>query len=204
MPNYKTLIAIHGLRSGNGAKQPVPVAEGEVIALPDDLAGGFLHAGFVAITDEPVTLDLAFSLRPIATVQDGGIAPDDRQALIDALTALDCEVIPAFSNGALDFSTLAPDVTLGALRSGLRDGRIALSDVSLILTNEQMLNDLAWRMAGNGLDPETVRALLPPVPGVDAPPPAADLGDAAPPAASEAPAVDTTAQPAARGKAKQA
>jgi len=63
--------------------------------------------------------------------------------------------------------------------------------VSQPWTNEQALGDLAWRLNGHGLDPEAVRALLPPLVPAE---PRADLADA--------PSDDDTAKPAARRKPK--
>lgn len=82
MQNYRTLIAIHGLRRADPADARKPIAHDEVIALPEGYARNLLASGAVEKTDAEVTVELSWDA-PVDLIKS-----NDRDALVAAIAAL--------------------------------------------------------------------------------------------------------------------
>jgi hypothetical protein len=146
--NFRALINIRGLGSRD-------IPEGAIVTLsaklPDDLRGAFEE------TDDEATFDLEGL---VAVEGVGGIGADDKDALVQALTALGAIVILPHDDGSFDLRDLPASALLSGVLSKSEAGEITQGDLSLIITDEQALADLAWRL-DNGLASDKVSALLP-------------------------------------------
>lgn len=154
MENYKTRITVRGLRRADFDKVKEPIGEGEVIALPFEVARSLLRAGAVEPTNADVTVELEWGA-PVALVK-----ANDKAALLAALAKLGAE-IPTMPEGAVVELADVPGVDLLALVSiQLGDGRLSEYDVAAILTPEQALRIVARRLDEDAIDREGLRFLL--------------------------------------------
>lgn len=195
MENYKTRITVRGLRRADVNKAKEQIAEGEVIALPHDMARSLLRCGAIEPTDEDVTIELDWAA-PVALIKS-----NDRDALLAALEAMGGKT-PALHEGMLlDLTGVSDSDLLVAVFERLGDGRLSEFDVSRNLTSEQVLRIVGERLVSGAMGRDELRLLV----GMDAPEGAG--GE------SERPPVDQhqpdqaksdppTDKPAARGKAK--
>ncbi|QCI93262.1 hypothetical protein [Novosphingobium sp. EMRT-2] len=216
MQTYKTLITVRGLRRADPLRAREPIGEGEVIALPDHLAGNLCAIGALEGTDAPATVELAligvdFARDPdqaLVDVSTVGIRPTDIEALAQALEALGALVllpgeglagrdIMKFVQALKDFgaAVLLPGETVGlddVLASDLMDeisARIAAGAVSAADLPESVIGLAATVIK---VPEATLEAGGPPAGSEPLPP----VADAQPPVAATAPA-----KPARKGKA---
>lgn len=121
MKTYITLIAISGLKRADLTREREPIAEGEVIELPDGFAKSLLRTGAIEPSDAAITVDLHWDrpaeliksndvdalVKAVGALKDKdlkrfpsemkvqavGIAPTDHQALAQALEAAGATVV---------------------------------------------------------------------------------------------------------------
>lgn len=154
MENYKTRITVRGLRRADVNKAKEPIGEGEVIALPFEVARSLLRAGAVEPTDADVTVELEWGA-PVALVK-----ANDEAALLAALGKLGSE-IPTVPEGAVvDLADVPGADLLASVSIQLSDGRLSEYEVAAILTPEQALRIVARRLDEDAIDREGLRLLL--------------------------------------------
>lgn len=200
MENYKTRITVQGLRRAVAAKAKEPIGEGEVIALPFDVARSLLRAGAVELTDADVTVELDWAkpvplAKPIALVK-----ANDEAALMAALADLGAKITGGADDAMVELADVPGLDLLSAVLVQLGDGRLSEYEVAQILTPEQVLNIVARRLDEDAIDREGLRLLLGMAVGEGESPESKGEGDPPPPDQSTS---DTpTEKPAARGKTK--
>lgn len=210
MQTYKTLITVRGLCRVDPLCAREPIGEGEVIALPNGFARSLLDIGAIEPTDADVTVELDW--KPPVTL----VKSDDRERLIEALTALgvsDLPIMPSPSAAPLggisptDAETLAQALEALGAKVTLPGETVGLDDVLA----SDLMDEISARIAAGAISaadlPESVIGLAatvikvpeatleaggPPAGSEPLPP----VGDAPPPVAATAPA-----KPARKGKA---
>lgn len=186
MENYKTHITVRGLRRADVNKIKEPIAEGEVIALPHEIARSLLRCGAVEASDDDITVELDWG-EPVALIK-----ANDEAALLAALAKLGAE-IPTVPEGAVvELADVSDSDLLVAVFERLGDGRLSEFDVSRNLTSEQVLRIVGDRLVSGAIGRDELRLLV----GMDTTEGAG--GE------RETPPADQSAseKPAARGKAK--
>ncbi|WDF73487.1 hypothetical protein [Novosphingobium sp. KACC 22771] len=190
MENYKTRITVHGLRRADVNKAKEPIGEGEVIALPFEVARSLLRAGAVEPTDADITVELEWGA-PVALVK-----ANDEAALLAALGKLGSK-IPTVPEGAVvELADVADSDLLVAVFERLGDGRLSEFDVSRNLTSEQVLRIVGNRLVSGAIGRDELRLLV----GMNATEGAG--GESETPPAEQSKSDPPTDKPAARGKAK--
>lgn len=190
MENYKTRITVRGLRRADVNKVKEPIGEGEVIALPFEVARSLLRCGAVEASDEDVTVELDWG-EPVPLIK-----ANDLDALRAALFGFGAGIPGGANDGVVELADVPGTDLLSAVLVQLGDGRLSEFDVSQILTPEQVLRIVTRRLDEDAIDREGLRLLL----GMGSGEGAGGEGETPP---ADQPKSDQSAdKPAARGKAK--
>lgn len=156
MKTYLTLITISGLKRADRSIERKPIAEGEVIELPDGFAKSLLGSGAIEPSDADVTVELHWdspvelikssdveglkkALRVIGVdfgnapdmtaLQVIGISPTDYQALAQALEAAGATVVLAGEDWTSSLHKVNKAELLFEVARRIADLRILVSDL---------------------------------------------------------------------------